>query len=689
VTLLEQLVRRWHFRWTAAAAVVAAATAVLTAVVAARVLALTPALPALAVAALVLVVAHWSRPRVDAAVLARHLNRTLPAVEESADLLAVPLDELSPLERLQRARVEARLGRLTELPALPARALKAAVWYGAAVSLVAALGLWWNPVRAGIPRPGTTGSSPGALAGGPPRITGVDVVVRPPNYTRHRERSTHDWDLDVEQDGQMTWRVRTDRPAQSVFLLTTEGDTVRCAPHGQGECEARAVPVHSLLYQAVVQDRGAAAASDFHRVTVIPDEPPTLTVVRPEPRTEIAYGAPLTVPIEVLAADDYAVAAAHLVATVTTGAGEAVKFRELTLNFESSAPRPAAHGLLLRRTLDLHALGLAPGDELYFHVVASDNRAPHPNEAHSDTYFIVLTDTAQVTVADVSGLAVNGSPEYVRSERQIIIDTEKLLADETRITPQEFKNRSESIGFDQGTLRDRFAEIAGQERVEQGTEPTIEHEHDVQENTTLLARQVKDQLQQAISQMFDAERHLRIDEPAAALPFEYRALELLKAAQEAARVYVLRVGFEPPPLEPDRTRLTGTLSGIGSTSTARAVAPATTLPALRLALAVVQRLSAGARAAAADVALLQSAGRELGGLAIAQPGQHLETLRDLRSLLTALSDSGGRPCYECLAGLERGLLRALPAADPSAGAAHGGAGLARTYFDLLRERQGP
>jgi hypothetical protein len=280
-------------------------------------------------------------------------------------------------------------------------------------------------------------------------------------------------------------------------------------------------------------------------------------------------------------------------------------------------------------------------------------------------------------------------PEYLRSERQIIIDTERLLADATHSTTAEFKTRSESIGFDQGTLRERYGDIAGQETVEQGTEATIEHEHDVEDNTTLLATRVKNQLQQAISQMFDAERHLRIGEPAAALPFEYRALELLKAAQEAARVYVLRVGFEPPPLEPDRTRLTGTLTGIGSSSNARSVAATPTLPALRLALVVVRRLAEGARAGAADVAVLQSAGRELGGLAVARPGQHLETLHDLRSLLTALADSGGRSCGACLGGLERGLLLALPVADPSADPAHGGAGLARTYFDLLRERRGP
>ena len=686
MSLLERLVGRWRARWTVTVALVAAATGALIAVVAVRIMDVPPVLPALLAAAAVLAAARWRRPTIDARLLARHLNRTLPAVEESADLLTLELDELSPLERLQRTRVETRLGRLTELPALPARALKTAAWYGAAALLIAVPALWWSPTRAGGTPAGAGGSGLRATAAGAARIAGVEVVVRPPAYTHHPERTTHDWDMDVEQDGRVTWRVRTDRPADAVFFLTTEGDTIVCAPHGQGEFEARAVPVHSIVYQAVVRDGGTTTASDFHRLTVIPDEPPTLTVVRPEPRTEIAYGAPLVVLVQVLAGDDYGVTEAHLIATVTTGAGEAVKFREQTLDFDSIAPRPAEHGLLLRRTLDLRAFGLTPGDELYFHIVARDNRAPHPNEGRSDTYFIALTDTAHVTVADLSGLAVNGVPEYLRSERQIIIDTERLLADAAHTATQEFKSRSEAIGFDQGTLRERYGEIVGQETVEQGIEPTIEHEHDTEENATLLATRVKDQLQLAISEMFDAERRLRTDEPAAALPFEYRALELLKAAQEAARVYVLRVGFEPPPLEPDRTRLTGTLTGIGSSSHSRSVAAATTLPALRQALEIVQQLAQGGHARAADVAALQSAGRELGGLALAQPGRHLETLRDLRSLLTALADSGGRPCRSCLEPLERGLLLALPLADPSAAASRTGTGrgLARTYFDLLQ-----
>jgi len=681
VSVLDLLVRRWQRRWAMAVGLVAAAAAALTGALATRLLHVEPLVPAFVIASLIVVTAVWRRRPVDARTLARHLNRILPAVEESADLLVVPEGDLAPLERLQRTRVEARLARLAEPPKLPARGLAVAAMSAGAALVAAVAVLAWHPAMARATRESPTASSTHPV--GPPRIESLDLVVRPPAYTGHATRTMHEWDADVEQDGQVTWRLHTDRSVAGVFLLTTDGDTIPCTATGKTACEARAIPVHSMLYQVMLRDGGGLITPDIHRLTVIPDEPPTLTVVRPESRIEIAYGAPLVVPLEVLAGDDYAVVDARIVATVTTGTGEAVKFREHALDFDSALPRKAEHGLLLRRSLDLRSLGLVPGDELYFYVVAHDNRAPHPNEGRSETHFIVLTDTAHVIMADLSGLAVNGVPEYLRSERQIIIDTERLLADATHVGATEFRNRSESIGFDQAALRERYGDIAGQETVEQGSELTIEHEHDTEENATLLSTRVKDRLQAAISQMWDAERRLRTGDPGAALPYEYRALELLKAAQEAARVYVQRVGFEPPPLEPDRTRLTGKLEGIASSSASRTVNASPTMPEVRAALAIVQRLEETGLTQATDVAALQSAGRELGALALQQPGRHLDTLRDLRSLLVSIADSGGRACRDCLTPLERGLWGALPAPDPARTAARARAGVARTYFELL------
>jgi hypothetical protein len=181
--------------------------------------------------------------------------------------------------------------------------------------------------------------------------------------------------------------------------------------------------------------------------------------------------------------------------------------------------------------------------------------------------------------------------------------------------------------------------------------------------------------------MWEAELRLRTHDPRGALPFEHRALALLKEVQQAARVYVRRVGFEPPPLEPDRKRLTGDVSAVGRPRVTRDVESRDSLPAVRAALAIVRRHLAGAAPVAGDVAALERAGRELAPLAIQDPGRHLATVRGLRALLDALAR--GAACPSCPS-LEAGLLRALPAPVPAAAAAPEASGVARTYFDLLR-----
>lgn len=687
MSLLDRLARSWRRRWVGIAVLVAGVSGLCIAVATVRWQPGWAAIAGGAVALAIGVLLLRGRLQVDVRSIARHLNRTVPAAEESAELLIGPDATLSPLERLQRARVERRLQQLDPPPRLPLGRMAIAGGYAVVVLLL----------TAGLSRGGmTTGTALAPVGSGhrsasrpaaPPRVVDSAVRLEPPAYTGHPARASG-WEVDVEEGARIIWRVRTNRPVDAVSLVTGEGDTLRFDPRGSAEYEAVAVAGHSQLYQLVLRDAGATITSDYHRLSVVPDEAPTLTIVHPEPRTRIAPGEPLAVPLEVVAGDDYGVADARIIATVTAGSGEAVKFRDVTLDFDTRTPQPGGRAIVLRRTLDLAALGMAPGDELYFSVEAHDRRTPRPNTGRSDTYFIALIDTAQATVADLSGLVASGLPEYLRSQRQIIIDTERLIADAARISVPVFRDRSNGIGFDQHALRDRYGELAGDETVTQGTEPILEHQHDVPENATLLAQSVKDKLQAARAQMWDAELRLRTADPRGALPFEYRALDLLKAAQQATRVYVQRTGFELPPLEPDRKRLTGTLSGIGNATRQRSETTAPALPAVRGALTTVQRLLAGETTRATDTAALERAGKEIARLAIEAPGQHLETLRDLRALIGSLGP--GTPlCRDCALRVARGLWRALPTPDPAAAAHRGTGSVAQTYFDLLRSNGGP
>jgi hypothetical protein len=688
VERVAALAAHWNRRWVAGALAVAGAVGVAVGVVAARLggLAPLPSAGAGALAALVtLAAALTRRPRLDTSLVARHFDRTLAEVEESAELILVDESGLSPLERLQRRRVVDRLARIPD-PSLPHRPWQRALRVTAALLLATtAVALWPG---AGTSGPAGTVTSGPAVAPAAPRIVAVEVVIAPPSYTGRRARRTRDWDLDgVEAGARITWHVTVDGPVTATALVTTAGDSIPLQGT-RGRFAAALAPDAPLLYQVAAVGPGGRATTGYHRLVTVPDAAPVITVVRPDLRTTLPPGGTARVELEVLANDDYGLTGADIVATLTSGAGEAVKFREQRLAFDRRDRRPGG-GWLLRRTLDLTALGLGPGDELYFYVTARDGRRPEPNEARSETHFVAVIDTAQAVVADFSGLALDVLPEYFRSQRQIIIDTERLLADRPRISQREFRDRSQNIGLDQHLLRLRYGELVGDEEetgdlaaVDASGQPEV-HRHDTEENATLLARSVKATLKAALAEMWDAELRLRTADPAAALPYEYRALELLKQVQQSARVYVRRTGFEPAPLEPDRNRLTGELDDIASRSRAAARSSADSLPAVRAGLAALAALGEGRGTVAAHARALEHAGAEIARLATEDPARHLETLGPLRDLIAAL-ERDGAPCAGCAAPVERGLWAALPRPARRPAVPVGGAtGVARAYRDLL------
>ena len=122
---------------------------------------------------------------------------------------------------------------------------------------------------------------------------------------------------------------------------------------------------------------------------------------------------------------------AYIVATLARGSGENVKFREVKFPLNQANFKQAT----LSKSIDLKALNFTPGDELYYYWAAFDNKQPEANFTKSDTYFLVYKDTTNVEEADLATMAVNILPEYFRSQRQIIIDSEKLIAKKKKITP--------------------------------------------------------------------------------------------------------------------------------------------------------------------------------------------------------------------------------------------------------------
>ncbi|MFQ5627482.1 MAG: DUF4175 family protein [bacterium] len=678
--------------------------------------------------------------------IALHLNRLFPEINESCELLLKPEAELNSIEKLQRRNVQDFLDRNQNRLSLPNSPLHSAVRLFALCSAAATLILFFLPDSIS-----TTFSSPhraasdhasidlnGATSAEPIEIKSVEIAITPPAYTGKQKRRQKEFDIAAEEQSIVEFSLALNRTAQNMRLIFSDGDTVVAQHVANTNYNAKKTVSESGFYFISIQDESSQDfKSPFYKIEVIKDSPPELTILKPAPRTDIHFDESTAVDVQVLAEDDYRVTATRIIATLTKGMGEGVKFREDTLDFSNRVN--SGNSVQLGRTLDLEQMGMATGDELYFFVEALDNRVPTPNRARSETYFIVLQDSSAALSISSDGIAVNFVPDYFRSQRQIIIETIQLIKDQKKLSVREFRSRSNELAHDQKSLRLRYgqflgeefdsgidaesveesednflsgdqhehdafsggdafnpnAPFAGLEFLENGFSQTgssaeenilkdFFHEHDSEENATLFSESIRTQLKAALAQMWDAELKLRLFQPGFALPFEYQALKLLKNVQQRSRTYVKRIGYEPPPLQPEEKRLTGELDEIGDQSYSEIIEIKKSFANIRQALEILLKIDHSAiRFSTSELAKLESAGQELARRAAIDPGRFLPAMQDLRRLIEN-SEGGGEGCIECLASVQKALWHILPEEKPVPETRSGASSkLSRLYFNQL------
>jgi hypothetical protein len=250
----------------------------------------------------------------------------------------------------------------------------------------------------------------------------------------------------------------------------------------------------------------------------------------------------------------------------------------------------------LERRWTLAELGMEPGDELYFFIRASDNAQP-VHMTQSPTYTLRLPG-AVAEAEESSAVPVLVKPESLRSQRQVIIDTEQLVADlkqNPRMAPDTVRARSESIASDQAMLRRRYGQFLGEESSLFGGHEDHHddehkgkldvmaeygHTHDQAENATLFDDATKKILRRALSAMWEAEKSLRAITPRSALPPEYTALDAIKQLQQADRIYLHKTAYAPPPIK-EEIRMSGDVVGTRPYARAQADAPERAAPIIR------------------------------------------------------------------------------------------------------------
>ncbi len=231
----------------------------------------------------------------------------------------------------------------------------------------------------------------------------------------------------------------------------------------------------------------------------------------------------------------------------------------------------------------------------------ADNRTPRANTTRHPSLILRWPLTQGGEVGTLEGVVREALPAYFRSQRQIILDTEALLAERGALDSEIFVERSDAIGVDQRILRLRYGQFLGEESELDAMPPATEkedesahsghsahddhdhgdtepmraagfgeladvlaeygHTHDYAEAATLFDHRTRELLRSALNAMWEAELYLRTGRPDEALPHEYRALDFIKQVQQANRIYLARVGLELPPIDFSR-RLGGDLADV-------------------------------------------------------------------------------------------------------------------------------
>jgi hypothetical protein len=623
--------------------------------------------------------------------LTAYLNNTYNVFEDSADLLIQDETTLTLLQRLQREKIGQVFNETYPTLKVPHHLIRSASIFFTAIILFVVFSSFKKEIRQiTIPDQISTIRAGEVTKPIPAAISEISIQITPPSYTGINQIKTSNPDLEFIEGSTVKWKIKFTRNVTDNWFIFAR-DSVKITSENFQKTFSR-----STFYQIAWKEGTVIRTSDFYKIEVVTDKPPHIVVGNLAQFTEYTINDKLHFKVNANIADDFGVTDSYIIATVSKGSGESVKFRESKLTFDQ--PQTIRGKNINAFTgIDLMKLGLDPGDELYFYIEALDNKSPKPNRSRTETYFVHLQDTVQEEISMEGGLGVDLMPEYFRSQRQIIIDSEKLLRERKSISVQEFKSRSNELGYDQKVLRLKYGEFLGEE-FESGIGPAsaipveehdheegdddeeedvtkqfghehdkdnehnlvpekklenhkheaeqidgeekaenpidaFKHQHDNTEEATFFTQSIRAKLKAALTVMWDAELHLRLFDPEKSLPYQYQALKLLKEISNDSRVYVHKTGFDPPPLKEEK-RLTADLSEIKRDGRSNSDQSRKEMyPSMRKALAVTEKLIvSGKQLTAMEEQILLAAGNELSSLAIKEPGRYLKSLSLIKTI---------------------------------------------------------
>ena len=646
----------------------------------------------------------------DNAWLIRQLDLREGNLEDSSDLLFKPVAELSTLQNLQRERIEQRVLDLTKIDLREQWPIKIIALSFSAAFILGFTAIFFPQEKLRDTITLATPANEKSASNVPVVLINQQIVIKAPAYTGLSARIEKNLQVKFPEGSTLSWNLQFQPQPASVSLLFYDGSRVALQKNGESWQASRTL-LQSSLYRVQINER-ALSEDKLYRLDAIKDLPPQLRVIQPDRNLSLVELGQTDWPLSFEAEDDYGLANATLRIQLAQGSGENIKFSEQSRSLVGLGSRARKR---FAEKLDLSALGIGPGDDVIIQFSINDQRAPQNNITRSSSFILRWPPEDGVQATGVEGMVQKAIPAYFRSQRQIIIDTEKLLADKNKLSAEKFAIQSDTIGVDQRILRLRYGQFLGEEaeagRDESASPSAVQgkdahdehagelpkkpatsaeenlaiaaefgHVHDIAEAATLLDPKTKKLLRAALDEMWQAELNLRQAQPKPALPYEYRALGFIKQVQSAERIYLARVGLELPPIDETR-RLSGDRGSLKNPDDNLQAAKVEDAALIKFwqSLNPLESGSTAGNSAAPDFSALRNWIRE-----------HSSRLPDALGLLAAIDALEKQPaCHACLVEIKAQLWPLLPKppATPQQRILQNSNG--QKYLDALQQERRP
>ena len=295
-----------------------------------------------------------------------YIDAHLPEAGFSSGLLLSPANELSNLSKLQQYRVALQLEPVLSKLRPPHNLLKAAlVMFGLMLMGFAArfvLTKFGN-------QSGGESSNTEQITFAPkdnltnttevPQLIETNITIQYPGYTGKATLNTVDPNVKAVEGSRVTWNLEFDGNVREVEmdLMGEHIDFTKNQESYQLTKKLEASGFYSFTFKDL---DGNDYVSDLYSMEMVTDEPPMVQIEGLDNYTYFEFDDDKRLMLSTNISDDFGIDDAYIVATVSKGSGESVKFREEAVRFDRAIPKGNKR-IQLQQALDLDALKMDPG----------------------------------------------------------------------------------------------------------------------------------------------------------------------------------------------------------------------------------------------------------------------------------------------------------------------------------------